>query len=297
MTTWTEDQRDFWGRPKVRLPNSDKSKNYTRATTFIKALDDSSGLIPWKAGLVALGLTEREDLRRAVANNRDDIKEVRRIAEQAAEHAGGSTARERGSALHKMTEEIDAGLEPWAATKDDLADLDVYRRLTLGFEHHFTEQATVLDEFAVAGTPDRISYVPWIDDVAIVDLKTGPDDESKIGSKGLLWAAQLAVYAHSDIYDPATGERSPNPANKRQGFILWLPGGQARGKLIGVDLVAGWEAVKVAAQVREFGRLKGLLNDEYLPSALPDTKEELRALWTASTPAIRKVIEAKAATL
>jgi hypothetical protein len=287
MTTWTDDQRDRFKRPIV------DGTAYTRATTFIDALDDKGGLIPWKAGLVALGLTEREDLRRAVINNRDDIKAVRRIAEQAAEHAGSSRAAERGSSLHKMTEEIDSGLEPWAANEVDLADLAVYENLTLGFEHRFIEQAVVNDEYQIGGTPDRISMTPWHEQEVIVDLKTGPADDERVRYKQLAWAAQLAIYANSKIYDPVTGERSENPASKTTGFIVWLPAGQARGRLLRLDLVAGWEAVEVAAKVRGLRKRRDLMAEEFLPTHLPDDLDQLRRLWLDGTPGQRRIIEAK----
>lgn len=292
MTTWTDDQRDGWKRPKVKQPDGSE-KAYTRVTTEIRALDDASGLIPWKAGLVALGLVESEELRRKVALARDNIKEVRRIAEEAAERAGASSAATRGSDLHRMTEDVDNGIEPFGASEVDLADIAAYKRATSGWQHLFVEQAVVHDGYQLGGTPDRISIVPgYGDEPMIVDLKTGPSDDDRVGYHGLTWSAQLAAYAHSDIYDPRTGERSRNPARLDKGLIVWLPAGQGRVRVFEVDLVAGLKALSLAVEVRKARKTaKSLLSDGPLP--LPDDIASLRALWQSADADERKRIEAK----
>ena len=45
-------ERDRWGRPKIKLPDGAGWKNYTRATTIAKAMDDTSNLQQWGERMV-----------------------------------------------------------------------------------------------------------------------------------------------------------------------------------------------------------------------------------------------------
>jgi len=294
--TWDDNDRDRWGRPLIVPPGGGKKVPYTRTTTFIKALDDASGLIDWKAGLVALGMAQHDDLRHEVISNRDDVKALRRVASEAADRAGGKTARERGSALHAMTEDIDAGRDPWGATDADHADLAAYRDATAGITWLHTEQALVCDPLKVAGTADRIGRLPD-GTVAIFDVKTGPSDEKKSAYKAQPWSAQLALYAASDIYDVTTGTRTPNPANREHGYIIWLPAGQARCVLYRVALGPGWDACLLAAKVRDWRQRRDLMDTAELPAPADLTTitdlDTLRALWPAH-PHLRDAISQRA---
>jgi hypothetical protein len=127
--------------------------------------------------------------------------------------------------------------------------------------HTWIEQLTVLDSHKIAGTPDRISTLPTGQRV-IFDLKTGSLDFG-IGKI----AMQLAVYAHSAIYNVDTFERTPHNADKTVGIIAHLPAGSGKCELVEVDLVAGWEAVQLAKEVREWRTRKGL-SKPYVPRTI-----------------------------
>jgi hypothetical protein len=71
-------------------------------------------------------------------------------------------------------------------------------------------------------------------------------------------AVQLAIYAHSDLYDPATGEREAVDVAKDYGYIFHVPAGQGTFGLYRLDLEAGWEAAQLAADVRRWRKRKGL---------------------------------------
>jgi hypothetical protein len=280
----------------ITPPGGGAKVPYTRTTTFIKALDDASGLIDWKAGLVALGMAQHDDLRHEVISNRDDAKAVRRVASEAADRAGGKTARERGSALHAMTEDVDAGRDPWGATDADHADLAAYRTATQGIEWLHTEQALVCDTLKVAGTADRIGRLPD-GTVAVFDVKTGPDTEKKVVYKGQPWSAQLALYATSDLYDVATGTRTDNPSSTEYGYIIWLPAGQARCVLYRVALGPGWDACQLAWRVREWRSRRDLMDTASIPATPVDLAaitdiDELRGLWSRR-PELRDAISVR----
>ena len=84
----------------------------------------------------------------------------------------------------------------------------------------------------------------------ILDLKTGRLD---YGAGKI--AQQLAVYANSKDYDPETGERSDQDVCTHYGIVVHLPQGTGEATVHVVDLVAGWEAVKLSSQVREHRRM------------------------------------------
>src|SRR5690606_25497180 len=72
-------------------------------------------------------------------------------------------------------------------------------------------------------------------------------------------AMQLAVYSRSVLYDPATRERTPLEVDQDRAIVIHLPAGQGRCELHWVDIAAGWEAVQVATQVRQWRKRRGLL--------------------------------------
>ena len=99
----------------------------------------------------------------------------------------------------------------------------------------------------------------------IFDLKTGSIDYG-IGKI----AMQLAVYAHSAIYNVDTHERTAHNADKTIGIIAHLPAGSGTCELIEVDLVAGWDAVQLAKEVREWRTRKGLSKPYVARTIVPE---------------------------
>jgi hypothetical protein len=80
----------------------------------------------------------------------------------------------------------------------------------------------------------------------ITDLKTG-----SVEYGGLKMAMQLAIYAHSKLYDKETGALTPlENINLKWGIIMHLPAGEGECTLYWADLTLGWKAVDLAAQVR-----------------------------------------------
>jgi hypothetical protein len=89
----------------------------------------------------------------------------------------------------------------------------------------------------------------------ILDLKTG----ESIELAALGYAVQLAVYAHSVLYDVATGERTPIDLDLSTALIVHLPAGKASFTLYEVDVAAGWEAALVCAEIDRWRKRKNLL--------------------------------------
>lgn len=243
----TEIDRDRYGRPLVIPPDGSKPVAYTRATTYVDALESKEGLMRWKARMTALGLAARPDLTLAVqSTNPDDKRALDAVVEQALDAAKASAAATTGTALHQLTERVDGGgtLDGLALPDEHRASLDAYRRATEHLEWAAIEQFRVQDDLRIGGTADRVAVIDGAS--VICDIKTGSIDYPGT------FAMQLAVYAHSQVYDPATGTRhSDTPAmNLERGLIIHLPAGGGTCTLHWIDLEAGWEAVELAGRVR-----------------------------------------------
>lgn len=248
--------RDRWGRPLVVPPEGGKPVPYTRCTTYVKCLEDTYNLERWKMRMTALGLALRhQDLVASVLAHQDDKDKLNEIAEQAMEVAKAGASANIGTALHVFTQRLDAG-QPLGVIPDiHKADLAAYEKATACLEVVDVEQFTVLDHLRIGGTYDRL--VKFHGEHFIADVKTG---DVKFGVGTI--AMQLAVYAHSVRYDPATHARTPLPdVNQDRAIVIHLPAGKGECTLKWVNIRAGWEAVELATKVREWRGRKDLASD------------------------------------
>jgi hypothetical protein len=248
--------RDRYGRPLIIPAHGDDRtlQPYMRVTTFAGVLEDTHGLQKWFQRQTMLGLAERPDLILAVKAHRDDKTKLTQIAEDAMQVAASSAAANVGTALHKLTEDIDRGIDVGKIPGEYQKDLDAYKQT---LELHSVapiamERFVVLDDLKVAGTFDRL--VDHRGQFYIADIKTGSIEYGKVKI-----AIQLACYAHGNYYDPDGGIRSTIPdINLDRGIIIHLPAGEHRCTLHWVDLKAGWQAAQLADQVRAWRMRKTL---------------------------------------
>jgi hypothetical protein len=243
-------ERDRWGRPLIKQPTG-KPVAYTRATTLAGAIEDLNGLMNWKVGVAMKGMAKRPDLALATAAHGDDKKKMQEIIDAALEAGGASSAATVGTALHSITERIDRGEEVGDVPIEYVADIAAYTSATETFERVHVEQMAVIDDIKVAGTPDLI--LRHDGRLIVGDKKTGSIDYPH------KMAAQLAIYAHCQAYDQATGARTPwGEIDLDRALIIHLPAGTGTCKLVWLDIKAGWEAVQLALQVREWRKRKDL---------------------------------------
>ena len=243
-------------------PEGGKAKPYNRTSSFGDVLDDKSNITKWKLRHVVKGLVNRSDLWvRACETPIENKAALDKIAEEAMVEAGINDASEWGTQMHLLTEQFDRGEPIGPILEGQANDLGAYQRAVthddpFAFVH--IERFMVCDELEAAGTPDRLgrrmkdgetTYRP----LQVCDLKTS-------ASANYLdkHAVQLAIYAHSDLYDPATGERESVDVAKDCGYIFHLPARQGTFQLFKLDLVAGWEAAQLAADVRRWRKRRGL---------------------------------------
>lgn len=239
--------RDRWNRPLVVPPDGGKPTAYTRCTTFVDCLEDKYNLQRWQLRQCAIGLADRPDLLLSVSAHRDDKHALNGIAEKAMEAAASSARSTTGTAVHALCERVDRGQPLGIVPPSARADVEAYQAETRDLEHVYIEQFSVRDSLKIGGTPDRV--VKFDGKYYIADIKTGAD----ISWGALKIAMQLSVYAHSVPYH-APGERRPYPfeLDKDDAIVIHLPAGEARCELFFVDIAHGWEAVHVAATVRNF---------------------------------------------
>jgi hypothetical protein len=256
--------RDRWGKPLIIPADGGKPVPYYRASSFGDVLDDRSNLEKYLRRMAVKGISLRPELQLAVSTTSLDEKwKLNSLVEQGIEAAGGGRKASIGTSLHTLTEMLDRGEELPAYPAEYGADLAAYETATRMFEHVAIERFVVCDELGVAGTPDRVSVATedlWFQTPLkrgfprITDLKTGGNGDY-LGH----YAVQLAIYAHSEYYDPESGERTPiEGVSQDWGVIFHMPSGEGRCDLYAMDLVAGWEGALLAADVRKWRRKKGL---------------------------------------
>lgn len=242
-------ERDRWGRPLVVPPDGGKPIGYTRCTTFVDALSDQSNLMAWKQRMTALGLAQRDDLMLKMAglDPDGDKGKLNALCEDAANSAGATRSAEVGTQLHEATERHDRG-ETVGALGKYQGHLDAYIEATRGIEWTAVEQFRVNDDYQIGGTTDRVALIDGKS--VIADLKTGGlYDVGKM-------AMQLAVYSRSVPYNPETNQREadPAPVDTDRGLLIHLEEKTGQCNLYWLNLNAGWEAVGLAAKVRQWRR-------------------------------------------
>jgi hypothetical protein len=252
--------RDQWGRPLVVPATGGRPRPYTRSSSAAKTIEDTYNLELWARRNVAFGMARDPSLiARVLAvggdpGSWDDVakKAVNRIHEDAATVAQAHKGADIGTAVHRLTEMLDRG-QPFHAGPYE-ADLTAYTNALiearLFADERFVECRLVCDALEMAGTADRLlrrADGSWV----VADLKTG----ASVDYGALGWSAQLAAYAHSDLYDPTTTGRMPTPPlDKVTGIIIHLPAGTGRCTLYELDLAAGYRAAVLANEVRNVRR-------------------------------------------
>lgn len=244
--------RDAAGRPKILQPGGGKPVPYTRISTLCKALDDPFGLPPWYGRMTALGIARRPDLLAYAAtltSSPADKAELNKLVDEAMEAAGSSTARNMGSALHRLTEKADSTSEDLTGTPPQmLADLDAYMQATAALEVVAVERFVVVDEVQAAGTFDRLFRCPD-GKIRVGDIKTGKDADRYASST----AVQCGLYANGSLYDATTGSRVPlTGVDTETAILIHLKPGQQECNLYLLDIRGAMDAARLAIAVRDF---------------------------------------------
>lgn len=260
-------KRNGRGQPVITLPDGSKTAAYNRPSSWGKKIEDMYGINQWEKRCIVAGFARTPSLiARTVAIQADpklwskaDKDALNVIADEAKTAARANQAADIGTALHTLTERADLGEDLSDLPEPFAADIAAYRA---GMERHglvtypeWVEVRMVCDELKLAGTADRLVTTPTRPVPHVFDLKTG----ESIELAALGYAVQLAIYAHSHVYDVATGQRHDTMCDRTVAYIGHLPAGQGKFSLHEVDIVAGWEAAMLAADIDRWRKRRGLL--------------------------------------
>lgn len=265
-------KRDFWQRPWVtqdggplQYVEGKKSPSnaiaYTRVSTLAETLDDKGGLLDWSAANAAVGVVRDASLYAQLAHLvsayrdpwQDPVgkKQLKPLVARAQQVAGSDEAAGMGTAFHGLTEIVDAGGWPDFAPPPLVPWLHKYREEMADWEVLDTEVFVVNDELQTAGSLDCLVRHRQTGRIVVGDKKTGKSEPDY----PLKTTVQVAIYAHGERYDQATGDRLPlhEDVDLNHGLLIHAPirnGGEPQVSLYPLDLAKGWELAQLAVQVR-----------------------------------------------
>jgi hypothetical protein len=187
--------RDATGRPYIVPKAGGKPRTVRRTTTFIKALGDTSGLERWQRRMILAGAALRPALMREIAglDPERDRSRFDGVVEELKRTAGAESKADLGTAMHLLTEHMDAGLPlpPFVGhggkrtpvTTEMAADVFAYAAETDRFDVVMMERFAYCSGTDTAGTLDRVwAYKGELPDRTpfdgnlIGDIKTGRVD-------------------------------------------------------------------------------------------------------------------------
>jgi len=214
-------------------------------SAIAKVPDDSSALDKWRRRQTALGLAVRPELLTEIAANPDDKKAIDQICERAMDHAGASSGRNWGSAVHLAVERTIGGhriLETAEMTRireqwgNLLADHDL--------EVIATESVVVHPERHIAGRFDQLVRHTKTGDILVGDLKTGAEAGNYLHAHCVqLWLYASAPFtgvgpAGDNDFEIEQFDPMPEGVSQTVGLVFHMPQ-DGTPSVIPVDIAAG----------------------------------------------------------
>jgi hypothetical protein len=248
--------RDRWNRPLIPLQSDPGGEPLprTRSSSFGKHLEDSEGLRKWGEGIVAIGVGRSRSLQLEAAalgtqdpQSKETKAALRKLREHAYEGGGGNEGWRKGTALHRLTEVLDAGLDPGDQGEFN-AVIDKYRELTAPFEIVVSEVFGANDRWLTCGTFDfllRTRGYLAAPDGSVFEPGTVIGGDKKTSGHGAVLRGEVRGAAHDVLHRRADrqGDRAVDHLGRpggrpdqRWGLILHIPVGPGEGRGVGVAL-------------------------------------------------------------
>jgi hypothetical protein len=251
-------ERDQYGRPILPDPRSRNRRAWTRVTTLASTISDRYALEQWSQRQVVKGFVANEDLLLRAAAAGDDRDELTKVVQAALDAARSSSAADKGTAVHRLTERLDAG-EDVSIPKDYVPDIEAYTTALRAHEikvfPDWIERFVLNCDLEAGGTPDRLVSSPLSDLPMIFDLKTGAN---AIKYSTVEIAAQLTIYAWASHWWDGRWHEMPQ-IDRQTGIVLHLPAGSGQATVYKVDLVKGKQVAQLATQVRRIRKLDNVM--------------------------------------
>lgn len=253
--------RDHNGWPLVPDPDQpDKTLRCMRPSGLAKKfLADTYTLKQWELRTVAKGAGLRPDLGQMAAalDIREDRDNLNSLAQQMSIAGGRETAANTGTAIHTVLEKLLNG-EPCDIAPDLADTIDAIRRCLAENDVKavpgWVEAFVICPQVPAAGSPDAYVTTNKTGSRPVTfDLKTSQHDPRGYNTP-IEHAAQLSCYSHATHAWAGPGQPLRpilDNLNPDLGVILWAPAGSSHAELIGIDLKAGWQYVRLALDVKE----------------------------------------------
>lgn len=212
-------------------------------SAIAKVPDDQHGLTNWRLRQVALGIaTDPSKFLTEIGAHSNDTKALDALCEQAIGASKGNSGRDRGTALHLITEKLDAGEDLW----DTPAVLEIKAKWQAllsdyGLNVVKSEGVVLYPGERIAGRFDRI--VTDGDQLYVLDIKGGAGADKYVHAH----CVQLAMYANAPLMaELPTGDvdfevEDFTPmldVSKHVGLVAHIPEA-GEPKVIAVDIAAG----------------------------------------------------------
>lgn len=292
------DRQQPSGRPYILVvdeqgrPTGERT-TYTRVTKFIEGIEgDRRRLHDWILRQTLKGYTLSPEVYAArvavVIGAQDERDRLNELVEEMQEFARMSERALLGTALHALTERHDLGIPTPIFPAPYRPHLQEWIRLTAPWQPFAPwqiERFVVNDQLRAAGTPDRI--IPMHCQTCgtryrIIDLKSGRVDGFTLREIEM----QLATYAHSQIYDPETGERFSMDLCTCTAYVVHIPAETGEGQLLELSLTRGWELCSVLMpQIREARRYRPkpvAIDPILLQIEQAETYDQIRRIWESA---------------
>lgn len=246
---------DQWQRYLIPHPDrpAGPGKPWTRMTTVTKVLSDQANLNLWLQRQTLEGaFKDPRVLDGLIPGDKDDLNARVQMAHSA---AGSKDAADRGTALHNLSADYDAGLPV-----DDEEGLAMYRAALasagLRAVPGLIERTVVIPGLdagganvaGIAGTFDRI-YQTTSGKLIMGDLKTSGSDASWGMPE---WEVQLGGYSMAKVmWDWKTRSFEPMPEiDMKTGVLVQVNLKERYWAVYKVDLVTGRKSLDLCLQVR-----------------------------------------------
>lgn len=270
------------GTPAVMKEDGSKRERYSRPSGAGKILDDTTALDKWKTRTALQGAAHNTSILPAIIAAGDDKKLLNELAEKAIERGKGSDLADHGTALHKLTEQIDSGEVELDSLPDNLAKrmaeylacLDTFGLKPIA---EYIEVQFVCDELRYAGTGDRIYLAtkqlqtPDGGTIEPGDLVGGDLKTNKGDLKWSLHSYEIQSWLYfgkkSKPFDVTTEKRLPRPRKLRADWsvLVHLPsvnedGGDGEGcDIIWMDMKRGETGARLARSVKDWRNQKTVI--------------------------------------